>query len=793
MTPDQSVATPADSRVTAAARSRTMLACLVVAVAALAAYANSFRGPYIFDDMSSITENATIRSLAQAWWPPHGAAAGGLSVAGRPFLNFTLGVNYAVSGFDVWSYHALNLAIHLLAGLALFGVLRRTFTRPILSARFGEQAWLLALAIATLWTVHPLQTEAVTYIIQRAESLMGLFFLLTLYGFVRALDSPRPRRWWVFSFAACLLGVATKEITALAPVLVFLYDRTFVSGSFREAWRRHRWQHLSLVVTWLPLLWFLAGTGGDRGGTFHFSQGNVWVEHALTQFEAVTRYFWLSLCPYPLVFDYGELPAPSLGVAFLWAIPVLGLLGATVVALKRWPVVGFLGAWVFVILAPTSVLPAKLQIIVEHRMYLPLAAVLTFVAGWAWLRAGRNAVYASFGLAVVAGVLTAARNGDYRSNIILWRDTIAKSPANPRAHNNLGYFLNAEGRTMEAIAEYQRALRINPDYIDAHNNLGSALQDLPGRMNEAIAQYQEALRLKPDYPQVHYNLGSAWLKTPGRLNDAIAEFQTALHYKPDYAEAHSSLGTAWSKIPGRLDDAVAEFQTALRLKPDYAEGHFNLANTWVTVPGRLNDAIAHYQEALRLKPGLVEAHTNLGNAWMNLPGRLNDAMAQYQEALRLKPDSPTAHYNLGNALATLPGRLNEAIAQYQEALRLQPDYAEAHYNLGNALVNVPGRMNEVIARYAEAVRLKPDYVEAHLNLGNALYAVGRVPDAIAQFSETLRLQPNQADAHFNLALALLNLPGRVNEARLHLEAVLRLQPGNDDARQILAKIRAGQR
>lgn len=771
----------------------SLLAALIIVAAGVAAYANSFHGPFVFDDVGSIPDNPTLHSLGRALSPPHGGAAGGLSVAGRPVLNFSLGLNYAVSGLGVWSYHALNLVIHVLAGLTLFGVLRRTFLRPVLADRFGAHARGLALAIAVLWTLHPLQTEAVTYIIQRAESLMGLFFLLTLYASLRAMeaDAARRRRWYVLAVASAVLGAGTKEIAALAPPLVLLYDRTFVSGSFREAWQRHRALHLSLAATWLPLLGFLATTGGNRGGTFHLADASLWFSHALTQFEAVTRYFWLSFVPYPLIFDYGEIPAPGFGIALLWSVPVLALLAATIWALREKPILGFLGAWVFLILAPTSVLPATLQIIVEHRMYLPLAAVLAGAGAAAYLWLGRRAIPVLLVLAAGAGVMTAVRNQAYRTAIGLWQDTAEKMPTSARAHNNLGYLLNLGGRVPEAIVQFEKALKLDPKYIDAHNNLGSVLQDLPGRLTDAIAHYREALRLKPDYPEVHWNLGNAWLHVPDHLNDAVAEYREALRYRPDFAEAHVGLGNAWMKLPGHQNDAVAEFQEALRLKPEYADAHYSLGNLWLDTPGRVNDAVMRYQEAIRLKPDFAEAHSNLGNAFSSMPGRLNDAIAEYQEAIRLKPDLSTAHFNLANALSSTPGRLNEALAQYQEALRLRPDYPEAHYNLGNALINVPGRLNDVIAQYQEAVRLQPGYVEARLNLGNALYVAGRLPEAVVQFTETLRLRPDLADAHFNLAMALLNLPGRSAEARSHLEAVLRLQPGNQEAAQLLAKLRSG--
>ena len=727
----------------------------LIVLAALAAYANSFHGPFVFDDLESIPGNPTIKSLTLAWRPP--TDQGGISVAGRPILNVSLALNWAIGGENVWSYHAFNLAVHLLAGLTLFGLLRRTFVQPRLQDKFGEAAAPLALAITLLWLLHPLQTEAVTYIIQRAESLMGLFFLLTLYGFVRALDSPRPAWWWTLSVAACLLGVATKEIAALAPLLVLLYDRTFVSGSFRAAWQRHSWQHVALLATWLPLLALLGSTGGNRGGTFNFSDPSIWVGHALTQFEAVTRYVWLTFWPHRQVFDYGEIAPPALGQAIRWAVPVVTLVGATVLALWRWPMAGFLGAWVFLILAPTSALPATLQIIVEHRMYLPLAAIMALVVAGAYLLAGRRIIFVFLVLAVAEGGLTIRRNEVYRTDVALWKDTVAQRPDNARAHYNLGIILS----------------------------------NLPGQLDEAAAEYQAALRVNPNVPEVHYNLGLVWSRMPERLTDAAAEYEAALRLKPDYADAHNNLGNAWMSMPGRLNDAIAQFQEALRLKPDYAEAHSNLGNAWTAQPGRLNDAIAHLQEALRLKPGLAEAHNNLGNAWMTMPHRQNDAVAEFQEALRLQPDNAEAHYNLGVVWMNRPDLLGDAAVQFQEAIRLRPGYVDAHNNLGIVWSKTPGRLNDGIAQFQEVLRLQPDHAGAHNNLGNDLMLVtGRLNDAIAQFQETVRLQPDLAGAHFSLAAALLRIPGRGDEAQVHFDTFVQLWPDKEQARQLVTQAKA---
>ncbi|HUI06351.1 MAG TPA: hypothetical protein VL486_05040, partial [Verrucomicrobiae bacterium] len=198
---------------------------LVVVAAGLLAYQNSFTGSFVLDDYASIPGNPTIRRLWPIWQPLSPPHRGWLTVEGRPLINLSLAINYALSGYNVWGYHALNLAVHILAGLTLLGIVRRTLLQPALRARFGAVASELALATAVLWTVHPLQTESVTYIVQRAESIMGLFYLLTLYCFIRGAESPlagngkwfmgngswepQARLWYGLSVMACALGMAS--------------------------------------------------------------------------------------------------------------------------------------------------------------------------------------------------------------------------------------------------------------------------------------------------------------------------------------------------------------------------------------------------------------------------------------------------------------------------------------------------------------------------------------------------------------------------------------------------------
>jgi tetratricopeptide (TPR) repeat protein len=636
----------------------TGLACAMIVLAALAVYYNSFSVPLIFDDALSIINNPTIHKLESAFSPPPNECVGG-----RPILNFTFALNYALAGLNVWGYHAFNLLIHALAGLTLFGLLRRTLSRPPLNGRFGVAALPLALAVAVIWTVHPLQTEAVTYLSQRAESLMGLFYLLTLYCFVRGVESAefwgspstgsghsspkgavcherRPKAgvgWQILSVLACLIGVWTKEIIVTAPVMVLLYDRTFVAGSFRESWRRHWWYYLGLAGTWLPMVHLIASLR-QRG--IGFDQGVTWWGYALTSCRSVVLYLKLAVWPHPLVLDYGFDVVRHAIVVVPYALILAGLVAATAIALWRRPVMGFAGAWFFLILAPaSSVIPIAGQPMAEHRMYLSLAAVVTVgVLGlYAWI--GQRSLIIFMAAAIGLGWLTLQRNKDYRTALAIWSDTVAKCPGNPRAHNNLGdALINIPGHLSAAISAYETAVRIDPDFPIAQNNLGCALKNIPGRLPEAIGHFTTAFRLKPNYAIAHDNLGIA-LYQAGRLPEATVQFKEALRIKPDDAEAHNNLGIALNQA-GRLPEAIAQLQEAVRIDPDYAEAHCNLGTCFGRT-GRVSEAIDQFVEAVRINPDYAEAHKNLGIA-LYQAGQLPAAIAQCKEALRIKPDFPDA-------------------------------------------------------------------------------------------------------------------------------------------------------
>ena len=571
--------------------------CALALVAAVGAvYASSLSGPFVFDDLLSITENPTIRQLWPLTAPLSPPSGQGLTVEGRPLLNLSLALNYAISGTNPWSYHVTNTAIHALAALALFGLLRRTLTA---SSTFNVHlSTTLSFSAALLWAVHPLQTESVTYIVQRTESLMGLLLLATLYFFRRG--------WLTASFFACLLGMATKEVMVVAPLLVVLYDRTFVSGSFRAGWQRHRAFYGALAATWL-LLGFLVLGAGNRGGTIGSSAGVSQWDYALCQSRAVLHYARLALWPHPLIFDYGT-DFISFAAAAPYLLSIFALVAATGYALWRRPALGFLGAWYFLILAPTSsIVGGTRQMLAEHRIYLSLAALTVVAALLAHHWLGRRFLWAVLPAALALGAATVARNADYATALTLYRDTAAKRPNNGFARYNLAQAYADAGRHAEAVPEFEAALDLLTSTAPVHNNLGNSLMAL-GRLPEAKAQFEAALQRDPRYANAHFNLGNLLLAA-GDKPGALTHFREVVALDPAALEARTNLAGLLLEL-GQLDDARTQFEFVLRTRPDSVEAHFGLGNVHL-LQSRPTEAAREFETVLRLRPDLAIARERL--------------------------------------------------------------------------------------------------------------------------------------------------------------------------------------
>ncbi len=626
---------------------------LILAAGSLAAYSRTFSVPVLFDDRDEILNNPSLRHLANlgaVLSPPQN-----MGVGGRPLLNLSYAVNYALGGGSVFGYHVVDLLIHVLAAWTLFALVRLTLRQPAMAGRFGPAATPLALAISAIWAWHPVQTESVTYLAQRAEELMGLCYLLTLHGFARGATAAGRGGclgWFSLSVLACLAGVGSKEVIVTAPLAVILYDRAFVAGSFREAWRRHWGVLVALAATWVPLGILLSGLNQRGAG---FGSAITWRIYGLAECRIVVRYLALALWPRPLVFDYGPFVMPRVAEIWPYAVILLALLAATAALLRRNPAAGFAAAWFFLILAPSSsIVPVVTQPMAENRLYVPLAGVVALVVVGIYARAGKRCLPVLAALAVGLGISSFVRNQAYATETAIWIDTVAKVPQNARAHSNLASaWLRVPGHMEDVRVQYAASVRLESHSAEAHNNLAWALA-AEGRNQEAQREYQEVVRLKPSWAEAHHNLGKTWYATPGHMADAIAEYKEALRLDPTLAGVHNDEANAWYVTPGRMADAIAEYRAALRLDPDFAEAHNNLGNALVNQPGQLEQAVAEYETAIRLKPEYPDPHLGLALALLRQPGQGARIRSEFEAVLRLRPGEPTAQRLLASTPANRP-------------------------------------------------------------------------------------------------------------------------------------------
>jgi protein O-mannosyl-transferase len=595
----------------------------MIALTAIWAYAPSFAGALVFDDLPSIAQNPNLREL----WPltRSMSAPAETTTSGRPVASLTFALNHALAPPDVrdvftaggrgappavaararqnlWGYHAVNLAIHVMAAWVLFGVVRRT-------ASTAPSGFALALSVALIWAVHPLTTNAVTYVVQRVESLMSLFLLLTLYCAIRAHDSPR-RAWWIAgSIAACALGMATKQSMVVAPILVVLWDWVFRARA-ESPWPRARTGlYLGLFSTWILLAALVIAEPRAHSVGFHL--GWTWWSYLVTQSQVVLHYLRLAIWPAPLVFDYDWTAVTSFAGAW-WSMLAVGVLVvATIVGVVRRSAVAFPGAWFFLILAPSSsVLPIVTEIAAEQRMYLPLAAVVALAvmlgARWSTHLPARARKGVS-GLAVAAVVLalgasTRARNADYRSEVEIWRDTVAKRPGNVRARVAYGKALYLEGRSSEAAAALRAAIAIDDRDPMAHVNLGAALASMQ-RFDEAIPELERALTLDPRVEGGAANLGEAYAAM-GKFDKAVNAFGVAVSQTPDSPFLLNRLGWILATSPeAALRDgsrAVALAERAVQLTGRRDPISLDTLAAALAETARFDDAIAAGEEARRL-------------------------------------------------------------------------------------------------------------------------------------------------------------------------------------------------
>jgi Flp pilus assembly protein TadD len=605
------------------------VAAVVLAFFLAIVYGPSLRTPFIFDDFPAVVENKSILSL----WPLVGFSKPSvlnpppeLPVSGRPLVNLTFALNYFAGGYNSAGYHVVNLVLHFFAAMLLWAITRRTLRLPSFRGRFDLVAEWLALAVAVLWGLHPLLTETVIYVTQRTELMMGLFYLATLYCSLRywhtasakekeqrggpttATNNRRAARviWLVLAATACLCGMASKEVMVSAPLIVLLYERTFIAGSIRDAVRRSWPLYVGLAATWVPLLLLnLNSPHRDAAGfSFDVSGPHWW----LTQSKVLFLYLKLCIWPAPLLIHYQIPYLTTLAEAWSYVVPLVLLGLATLILLWKNHPLGFLGAWFAAILSPTFVIPIFTEIAAERRMYLALVIpVVVFVVGGYKLLVlalgnrqgaaqprdlpGTAIIFVGISTLTITAVfcfISVSRLVVYENELSLWISVLQAQPDNLRAILNVGAYLERTGNEDAAIHQYQSYFERADKYPDPseaqmHNQLGQLLVK-KGDFDRAILHLAEAVRVIPQSADLRNNLAYA-LFMAGRNDQAIDEYRAAIKVAPQHWPARKNLGEALLKA-GKHHEALASFEVAQRLKPQSLEIYFSLANCHVRLNQR---------------------------------------------------------------------------------------------------------------------------------------------------------------------------------------------------------------
>lgn len=569
----------------------------VILLATLAVYANSLSGPFVFDDRGTIVDNRTIEDLFS---PGVLAAPRETPTAGRPVINASFALNYAFGGRDVTGYHAVNIAIHAMCALAIFGIVRRSATTG------------MAFAVALLWAVHPLNTEAVNYVTQRTESMMALFYLLTLYCAIRAHATGQASGWTVLAVIACALGMGSKESMATAPLMVMLYDRVFLFASFSDAVRARRRLYAGLAATWLVVAALMWNVPRGLSAGFGAHDADVWT-YLLNQTVMIVRYLWLAVWPRDLVLYYGWPVRLTVPDVFPQAVFVVSLVAAAAVGLWRSPRIGFLAAWFLVTLAPTSsIVPIATEVGAERRMYLASIAVIG-LAVLLWRRLVPSNRAGAVALGAVALVLaggTVVRNQDYRSSLRLAETSHARWPT-PGSASMYGTELAAAGRLEEAERHLRTAAPVHPP---AAYFLGTVLA-ARDKHAEAIDHLRAYIASQPrELDQVYLARGvlaSAYQKT-GQWEAFESELRSMLADRPDDVKAMRSLAPMLLSAR-RIPEAVEMYQRLLSVDPDDRAALEGLGVTLASA-GRIDEAIPYFQRVVALDPENPRAQQNLQRA-----------------------------------------------------------------------------------------------------------------------------------------------------------------------------------
>ena len=654
----------------------------VLVILGCLAYSNTTGVPFYFDDIKNI-EKSLAYSPARLSFDALNSNRLKTLLSDRPVAYTSIALNYSFGRWDVTSYHIVNTAIHILAGICLYFLILTTLTLSTFQHDVKNPG-VLSFFASLIWLVHPIQTQSVTYVVQRMNSLAAMFFIVSLLLYARgrlASGIGKKRGLFAVSILSGIFALGSKEIAATLPFFIILYEWYFFQD-LSMTWLKKRLGFiLGACVVFIILVHIYMGPNIFKGILASYAiRDFTLMERVYTEFRVVIYYIGLLIYPNPsrlsLLHDF-ELSSSLLDPAT--TILSAGAIACTIITAiflaRKQRLLSFSILWFFGnLIIESSVI--GLEIIFEHRTYLPSMFFFLALVMQAY-RLIKTERIASIILGVLVSLLcfwTLERNRVWFDPVVFWKDNIKKAPTSYRAYNNLGRFYIMSGNYKSAITELKHAIRLAPSFPLTYSNLGLAYAGT-GSYNLSIEAYEKALVRLPitRYYQTYSNLGLVY-RSMGQSKKSIDTFKKAIALKPDFANGYYNLGLVYFEN-NKVKKAITAFRKSIEIDPFFADTYIILGQALIS-RGLLDRGITRLEEAVKLEPVHVDANFNLARAY-ELAGRFKSAIEYYDKCIQLNSEDNNAYYNAGFIFISYLNNREKGMVYLEKALSMNPNHPRA--------------------------------------------------------------------------------------------------------------------
>jgi len=610
-----------------------VFAVITISILILSIYSNTFHAAWQFDDKQNIEDNTRLHLTVISWQGLKDTFFASIDGSGkiyRPIACLSFALNYYFGKSNVFGYHLVNTGIHLVASIFLFLFIYTTLKLPLLKARYGPNVYFIALLSTFLWSVNPIQTQAITYIVQRMASMAAMFYIMAMYFYLKARTSRQPFSriaWYFVCFISGILAFGSKENAAMLPFSLFLFDLFLIQGLTRKNIKKNAIVLAALLVIPLALALLLKGPSffiPSHMLSGYELRGFTLSQRLLTEPRVIIYYISLLFYPMPNRLCITHVISPSHGLlhpptTLLSILLILFILSAAVVKSKKWPLICYCIVFFFLNhVIESTIFP--LELIFEHRNYLPsmlffVPVSILAIQGIQHFSAkpGMQFIMSAFLIFIIIGFghSTFVRNFIWKTEESLWIDAVDKNPSSFRPHHNLGKYYSDIGQSNKAISEYLSALGLKPEtygdktYLSQYN-LGLEYM-VVGKDKMAMQHFQKAISLFPKFADAYCDMAIIQTRE-GKYMEAYKTLITSLTYDSSSLQAHNNLGYVLIKMK-RWSDAISELHKALELRTGYAPALINLGIAY-KYEGDLKKSVYYFKEILKKRPKdlLVRLH-----------------------------------------------------------------------------------------------------------------------------------------------------------------------------------------